>query len=591
MNRSFPRSKNSHFQNEAKCKTFLVKMSFICINGFVISLTLKQRLEATLKWRIILLLISTGTNSDAHAGLRACKCLEGYYRTHMFELCRKCEDGLNCENGYATLKPGYWWKWSNNSLKDRYRVFIANLLSSSPSFDKEDVQYAYPLPTPHKCPGRKSCKGGMDSSCEDGYKGPLCSVCSKGYFKQFQRCRKCPTKTWIVAQMLIVATVILIIIAVCVWTNKMKNKKGGESSLADSFLSKIKIAIGFYQVTYGLLEAFSYIEWPESLRAIGKYSKVLQLNILEMAPINCFFESLQVDAFANLLSIIAINSAIMICAGICYGIRRAVISRKEDMDIEQKLKELSQAKETTYRNLFFFLYITYLSTCSKTVTALPLACRELCQDENEDSCTKYLKADYSIQCHGPSFNKLVIVSYFSLVYVVTLPFSTFIVLWRKRTVILDEKPNGLDPRTEMIKGLQFLYENYTARSWYWELIETSRKVVVTSGLILVGQESRSYIGLAWVIAGMYGVFFAWNRPIQDAFENRLMGASIAVTVFNLGVGAVSKIPAENLPTAADVYMDMVVFNILVLGANTLVIGLLACKMLLIFLTNIFSVYF
>ena len=70
-----------------------------------------------------------------------------------------------------------------------------------------------------------------------------------------------------------------------------------------------------------------------------------------------------------------------------------------------------------------------------------------------------------------------------------------------------------------------------------------------------------------------------------------MGASIAVTVFNLGVGAVSKIPAENVPTAADVYMDMVVFNILVLGANTLVIGLLACKMLLIFLKNIFFAYF
>lgn len=75
----------------------------------------------------------------------------------------------------------------------------------------------------------------------------------------------------------------------------------------------------------------------------------------------------------------------------------------------------------------------------------------------------------------------------------------------------------------------------------------SRKVVVTSGLILVGQESRSYIGLAWVTAGMYGVLFAWIRLIQDAFENRLMTTSIAVTVFNLGVGAVSKIPAEKLP--------------------------------------------
>ena len=28
---AFPSSKNSHFQNEAKCKTFLVEMSFICM--------------------------------------------------------------------------------------------------------------------------------------------------------------------------------------------------------------------------------------------------------------------------------------------------------------------------------------------------------------------------------------------------------------------------------------------------------------------------------------------------------------------------------------------------------------------------------
>ena len=43
---------NSHFQNETNCKTFLVKMSFICIkinshfhfNGFALSLALKQRL-------------------------------------------------------------------------------------------------------------------------------------------------------------------------------------------------------------------------------------------------------------------------------------------------------------------------------------------------------------------------------------------------------------------------------------------------------------------------------------------------------------------------------------------------------------------
>ena len=53
-NRPFPSSKNSHFQNEAKCKTFLVtKISFSGEkNHFALSLALKQRLRTTLKWPI-----------------------------------------------------------------------------------------------------------------------------------------------------------------------------------------------------------------------------------------------------------------------------------------------------------------------------------------------------------------------------------------------------------------------------------------------------------------------------------------------------------------------------------------------------------
>ena len=51
LNTPFPSSIKSHFQNEAKCETFVVKMSFICIiiknhfhvNGFALSLALKVR--------------------------------------------------------------------------------------------------------------------------------------------------------------------------------------------------------------------------------------------------------------------------------------------------------------------------------------------------------------------------------------------------------------------------------------------------------------------------------------------------------------------------------------------------------------------
>ena len=50
-NRPLPSSKNPHFQNEARCTTFPVKMSFICmrmkndfhIKGYASTLVLKQR--------------------------------------------------------------------------------------------------------------------------------------------------------------------------------------------------------------------------------------------------------------------------------------------------------------------------------------------------------------------------------------------------------------------------------------------------------------------------------------------------------------------------------------------------------------------
>ena len=59
-NRPFPSFKNSHFQNKANCKTFLVKMSLIRVtikNHFhtddvALSLAMKERFGVTWKWSI-----------------------------------------------------------------------------------------------------------------------------------------------------------------------------------------------------------------------------------------------------------------------------------------------------------------------------------------------------------------------------------------------------------------------------------------------------------------------------------------------------------------------------------------------------------
>ena len=502
----------------------------------------------------------------------------------MFQRCYKCGTrGLECQDDFVSLKSGHWWEWRNDTHKYRYKEFIKHLLKYSPSLNASDVRYPYSIPTPYICQVEEACQGGLDSPCGDGYEGPICSICSTGYYKQFQTCTRCPSTTWILCQLLIIFAIALIFIVLSVWIGKRKAKKAEGSSMIDMFLSKVKIVIGFYQVTYGLLQVFSYIKWPGSLKAIAKYSGIIQLNVLQMAPISCLFPKYHFDAFGSLIAITSINAAVICFSGIAYRVHKLFILRSRSLEDDEKSQRISQSKVLVYKNLFFFLYVTYLSTCSMTAVVLPAACREVCRDKKEAFCSKYLKADYSVRCQGQTYNHFLIVAYLSSAYVFALPAASYFALWRLRKARLatqdPETPQNTDSHSDMISALRFLFENYKPSSWFWELVEMTRKVILTSGLILVGQESRSYIGLALVTAGMYGVLFASVRPMQDATENRMMTTSLAVTVVNLAIGAVSRIPAENISDSIGTDTDGILFKILVFGANTLVIGLLIGKTL------------
>ena len=490
---------------------------------------------------------------------------------------------------YATLQSGFWWKWDNETVKVLYKLFTINLKNGSFSpvlhlnssmANQSLIEYPYSLPRPHKCPRETSCMGDLDSLCAVGYKGPLCQVCSAGYYKQLKVCKECPTKKWMAGQISIIAVVVVIVIAVVVWTSKKKSEKSDARSSVDIILGRLKIVIGFYQVTFGVLEAFSYIKWPDSLALIGKYSEVLQLNVFQIAPIHCLLPNLKVDAFGSFFAILSLNAVVIIMALVVYGIRKLLLIRHNLSDEQRALKE-SQAKELIYRNMFFFLYVIYLSTCSSTASVLPLACRTLCVDEKEERCEKFLKVDYNVDCTGPDYHRLAIVAYCAISYLALLPTASLVVLWRQRKALCrdstEEGNNTCHPQensAEVLTGLRFLFENYNPNSWYWELIETVRKVILTSGLILVGGDSRAYVGLACVISGLYGMFFAYTKPIIDPFENKLMLTSLTVTFINLGVGAVSRIPKEGIPSSIDPYVDNVMFKALVFGANSLVIGLL-----------------
>ena len=71
-------------------------------------------------------------------------------------------------------------------MKNDYDIYITNLMIESTDYTSGTWTFTGSLPVPHKCP-RKSCRGGLNSSCVIGYHGPLCSLCDVGYYNRMNR--------------------------------------------------------------------------------------------------------------------------------------------------------------------------------------------------------------------------------------------------------------------------------------------------------------------------------------------------------------------------------------------------------------------
>ena len=299
------------------------------------------------------------------------------------------------------------------------------------------------------------------------------------------------------------------------------------------------------------------------------------------------FSNLKVDAFGRLYAVLSINAAVIIFGLTFYCIRKILITRKTLESQEQKFKKISETKQMAYKVIFFALYVTYLSTCSKTANILPLACRSICYTENETQCETFLRADFSINCSSQEFRRPVIVAYFSVIYIILLPSSALVMLWRHSKTLktsADEDNDGAtySQRSDVIAALSFLFQNYKIRRWYWGFVETGRKVILTSGIILMGAESRAYIGMALILSG-----FCSHEAYRGSLR-KFLDVVFPCSHVRQSRNRCCRIP-EEVALSRTMYtkLEKVLFDILVVGANVLVILILLGKHINYYLLYIF----
>ncbi|XP_031571282.1 uncharacterized protein LOC116305495 [Actinia tenebrosa] len=334
----------------------------------------------------------SGTKFSDFAGFRACKCLPGFYRTDRFGPCEKCPtDGVVCRNELIFLKPGFYWAWDSNPRKEAFRKLARNLEIEDDTYDINNTKYIGRLPPAYSCPVREACTGSIFSECSEGYTGVLCSVCVEGFHKSASLgCRKCSIG-WISLQAVII---LFFIISFATLVRKKKRRDKSGRSISEILMSQIKITIGFYQVSLGMIQSFSFIDWPENLNKYVEYANILQLNLFQVLPLHCLVPRFTFNPFYKMVMMILGNVFVIIVATIIYYFRKSRINKK-DLPDEQKTAAISSAKETNYRFIIFFLFLTFPSTCTSIITVMPAACHEIC---SEQSCRWYLKADYGLKC-------------------------------------------------------------------------------------------------------------------------------------------------------------------------------------------------
>ena len=518
-----------------------------------------------------------GTNYTQIAGFKGCKCLWNFYRLDRFGPCTACPSmGLSCRDESVSLMPGFFWRWSSKQNLRSYRDFSGSLLILNNSY--EYTAFKGQLPTAYMCPaGEEACLGGTESKCRKGYEGPLCAVCSKGYYQLLTNCRKCPEILWFILQVVGLSIVIFLLSLSVVLGKKRKTEAG--RSVTDEILARFKIVISFYQVTSGTLNTFSYVAWPGALVTVARYANIVQLNLLDILPLHCVVHTFHVTAYTRLLFALGLNVGIIMLGFFAYHLIRLTLFHNKSLTSAKLEKCLSSAKTQTYRVVSLLVFVTYPSTCTAVLNLLSPTCQQICSNAEDKSCQSFLRSDYSVQCFTDKHKTFLFLDYFLLLLIMAVPAVFMFLLWKHHHRKVGCLNNPHDYKgNEISLGLSFLHENYARECWFWEIIELLRKVCVTSTLTLMGAETRGHLGAAAITSGVYSILVAYFKPVRDVFEHWLHLISLLANFATMNVGMLLRIPKEEISSVSGT-KDSVYITAILVSVNVAVIAIMAGEFL------------
>jgi hypothetical protein len=153
-------------------------------------------------------------------------------------------------------------------------------------------------------------------------------------------------------------------------------------------------------------------------------------------------------------------------------------------------------------------------------------------DDSVSGTDSFMTADYNVSCSSLKYRfGLIWACAMVAVYPLGCPLGYFYLLFRVRHEIQtrdeslvqgDEEDascleGAIRGPQEALVSLRFLYESYEPRYWWWEIVETSQRILLTGVLVLISQGSALQIIVGALLTLLFLHLYARYEPFCDSF--------------------------------------------------------------------------
>jgi hypothetical protein len=269
--------------------------------------------------------------------------------------------------------------------------------------------------------------------------------------------------------------------------------------------TKLKIFLSHAQCFTYFPVTFVGIAWPSNLKNFMKFWEITSLDIFAVfGDMSCSMQTGYLQKFIFHMLLCPIMALIIFAV---YAVLQKNRCGKRDKYTAESLKS----------QLYSFLSLIAFTL----YTGLATRIFRLFKCYNVQG-TFYLMGDFTVTCFGPEWYAHAYIAIFCMVtYVFGIPFVQLYVLYTNRFNLHVETCTDPLLQNKLHKQYGSIYAAYRPECYYFDIADLIHRLLLTGGLILLGQDSVAQTFLGIVICAIWQSTLLYLRPYAADWDNTI----------------------------------------------------------------------